>query len=745
MQEERIGIPFVGGSGNLLWKTLAAFGLSRRQFRIGNVFWRRPPANNIEVAKRDPLFPQYLAATLQDIKQTKPKAILALGRTAAEALGITRTLKEARGFWWSFDGIPVLPTWHPAAVLRNPKSSLAFKLDLKKFAVGEPPETKPSVLFKPKDIDAFVSFCVRSLEGDDKIACDIETTNKPSWRTTMIGLCDSKEAVNAPPVPAVQVAFQKLFTERGNDLIFHNGSFDMSWLSIEFGLKRGAAAPEDTMLAQHLLLADQPKSLDFCASIWLNVPAWKWIGRTGLDKWGYNLMDCYVTKKLYPILLGELKRAGAEGAYEQKRKEQVTAIAMGLQGLRLDEEEKKRLMIKVLSEQTAVQVSLYESCPPETNLNSPAQLKKLLYKDWKLPAAILKGRVTTNEKALKGLLRKDIPPEKKDWLKKYFQWKHLTSLFSKELKNITTWRDGKVHTVYSVAGAETARWSSNVPLWCKEGGGANLQNRSKPFRSMYLPPKKGWVFLSADYSGAEARIVAWRCNDEVAKDAFLTGKDIHKLTASMMFGVPMDQVTKKLRQIGKRCRHAGNYGITPITLAEILDCPVYQAKDLLERFHRTYPKIRGVFHKKTKELLYKTRTITDAWGVPHFFTGRFDDKLFKEAYASYPQSTCASTLNRALVHFWEWSREKPYVKPALQIHDEIVATCEPQAAPEIFTRLLGFMQFEIPIFDLEQEKIVPLTLPADASIGWNWGVYSDENPKGLRDVASVEEVEKFTR
>ena len=744
--EDRIGSPFVGGAGNLLWRTLAKFGISRRQCRIANVFWRRPPANDIEKAKKSPLWEHYRKLTLQDIEASRPKAILALGAEAVRLLGISNSIKEARGFWFFWRGIPVMPTWHPAAVLRNFTMYLAFASDIKKFAEGKPPEwgVQPPIELKLKDADAFVAFCRELLHSDEFFACDIECAqHNGELQTSIIGLATTKAAVNAPPTPNVLSALRDLVQARPERFVFHNANFDLSWLQIEFGLK-WPKPPQDTMIAHHILLADQPKSLEFAASLWLNVPAWKWLGRTGADEWLYNALDCYTTILLWPRLRNALEKEHAWEVYNQKRAELEVAIFMGLQGLRFSCAERERLREKLESEMQALEAKLVEGVGRQINFNSPVQMKRLLYEEWRLPPKKVKGKISAAEDAIKELLRDaKVPEERKEWLRIYLQWKKLSSLRSKEL-NVNPWsKTQRVHTTYNVVGTESARWSSSAPLWCKkEHAGTNLQNRNKPFRSMYLPPKEGWLFIAADYGGAEARIVAWRCNDEVCKKVFLEGGDIHKITASMMFGIPVEQVTKELRQIGKRIRHAANYGMSWKTLAKTMEISAAQAKDLLERYHRAYPKVREVFHKKTREIVQRTRMLRDAWGLPRFFSGRLDEDTFREAYSFYPQSTVTHTLNKALVAFWEWSKEKSWVKPCLQIHDEIVVACEPQAAEEVAHRLAECMAIEIPVFDLERELIEPLVLPTELKIGWNWGPQSEENQCGLIELSSLEELPK---
>ena len=146
-----------------------------------------------------------------------------------------------------------------------------------------------------------------------------------------------------------------------------------------------------------------------------------------------------------------------------------------------------------------------------------------------------------------------------------------------------------------------------------------------------------------------------------------------------------------------------------------------EAKDLLSRYHAAFPKIRSIFHQKTAELVQTQRELRDAWGLRLPFFGRIDADTLREAYAFYPQSTCTHTLNRALLKLWEWSKDKSWVALQFQIHDELVLSCEPEAAEEVAHAIAEAMAIEIPIWDLDREEEVPLILPIEFKIGRNWG------------------------
>ncbi len=733
---------FVGASGNLLFKTLLENGIKRDECRVANVFWRKPPGNNIEIAKKSPLWADYCMKTKEDILSSNPKVILVLGSEALKLLFPEKNISSSRGYIMEWNSIPLVATWHPAAVIRNMNLNFSFKLDVKK-AINIYREGFDSRLFKqpsmqmhPNNKEKFIELLNEIREKQQFFSIDIECQQKPVWRCNCIGIATGNIAVNTMPTPDAVEALKETVKAVGDKAIFHNAMFDITWLYGEFGIE-WSKAPHDTMLMHHVLLCDQPKSLEFCVSIYLNVPSWKEM-RWSQDetKWIYNLLDCIYTYELFFILREELKTMGFYEVYDKQKKEELLpAQFMGYLGLRLNVERLQEHKIKIEEEKTALAEELYE-LSGYLNLNSPKQLKELLYDRWKLPVGKLKGKVSVNEEVLKSVIKK-IPKSKeqyKEWIKKYLKWKTLSSILSKELKVEPCPFTGVVNTSYNVAGTEGARWSSSAPLW---GGGTNFQNRSKPFRDIYIPRFDKWLFVGADYSGAEARIVAWRCGDNICKQAFLEGKDIHKLTASMMFGLKEEEITKELRNIGKRIRHAANYNMSWRKLAELMEVSGLEAKELLERYHRAYPNIREVFHRKTQELVRRTKMLTDAWGLPRIFTGRLDDKAFREAYAFYPQSTCTHTLNKALLELWEWSKPLDWVALQFQIHDELVLIVknEKDKVFETLEMIEKSMLIEIPIVDLSTGKVEPLVLPIEFKTGKNWG--------DMIEFKKKEEVEKI--
>jgi len=735
-KEDRAGQPFIGGSGHLLFSSLQRFGVLRKNVRIANVFWQRPPANRISVVKDTVLFEQYSRQVRQDIEATQPDVIIALGATALECLTGETSIKSARGYWTDYKGIPVLPTYHPAAVLRDyQRTYIPFLCDLKKAVLGSKKGKKvlnyPKLKLHIDDFDTFQAICKNP--PSTHIALDIEVDTK-RMVTTIIGLAwDRNKAVNISLNPE-NVAeathlLHKLCLKRGVELICHNAAFELQWLYMLHQLDIGL--PHDTMIMHHLLLMEQDKSLGFCASIWLDVPRWKYLSAS--DQLTYNALDCTTTWELFGVLEKELKESNLWNYYlMHKRRELRPAVHASTLGLELDREALGRLVEKNLNEQEVLLSKLKMLTGEDFNPNSPVQLKKLLYDIWQLPVQKEKGKISTGANAIKKLVRKTKNPAYREWLKTYQEWKKLSSLYSKELKIEPDPHTGRIHTGYNVAGTASSRWSSSKLFFLSS---TNLQNRNKKQRIIFRPPIKNWVFVARDYSGAEARVVAYRCNDTVLMEAFEKGMDIHKLTASLMFGKSIEEIDDDLRQIGKRMRHAGNYDMSWKTVADQMEISAAEAKTLLNRYHAANPKIRNVFHAKTREIVMRTRSLINPFGLVRVFSGRItDNETFRQAYAFYPQSTVTDALNKSIVDFYDWTEDKKWVSFCLQVHDEAIAICEPEAVAEVSETLRRFMEFPIPIECLETGETRELILPTDCKVGRNWGKYHPEdNPEGMRE------------
>jgi DNA polymerase-1 len=383
-----------------------------------------------------------------------------------------------------------------------------------------------------------------------------------------------------------------------------------------------------------------------------------------------------------------------QGTIIDKEKQQETLTSI---------EEKFEVLRAELSEALGQNVIFHSSEGAGLNINSPQQLQKLLYIDMGLPAQHKRRqsrfdpkKLTADEEALEKLGRITDNPI----LQKIIEAKKLAKL--KTFISIDISPANKVHTSYNITGATMSRekkgliiddesqyrsfgrWSSSKSIILPYGSG-NHQNIPYEARKMYVPPP-GYEIIQADYVQAEAVVVAYEIRDikltRMFKDSFglsprerkKKGFDVHRLTASSMFGIPLEEVTDEQRKVGKTLRHATNYSAGPAVLMRKLGVSMKEAKYLLQMFFQGTPQL-PLWHRVIQQQLRDNgRVLTNLLGRAHKFLDRWpapgqDGTLFRSAYSFKPQSTVGDLLNTALVCFYSQYGEGRSL--ALQLHDAI--------------------------------------------------------------------------
>ena len=285
--------------------------------------------------------------------------------------------------------------------------------------------------------------------------------------------------------------------------------------------------------------------------------------------------------------------------------------------------------------------------------------------------------------------------------------------------------EGRAHTSYNIAGSSQdseeefgkafGRWSSSKSIIDPYGPG-NLQNipsrgYGRIIRSVFIP-EDGYVILRGDYVQAEAVVVAYLINDHRLIQAFHNHEDVHKLTASTMFGVKVEDVTKEQRNVGKMIRHASNYSAGPAVLAKGLACEMSEAKDLLSLYHRICPQLRRWHESIQEELTKNNRTLTNLLGRKHRFLDRWGDGLFRSAYSYKPQSTVGDLLNFSLADFYYKYGDRWDI--LLQLHDAFYIQCRHGEIEEATQCMKECM---IRPIEVNNEEMV---IDVDFAVGPNW-------------------------
>ncbi len=365
-----------------------------------------------------------------------------------------------------------------------------------------------------------------------------------------------------------------------------------------------------------------------------------------------------------------------------------------------------------------IEQGIYSKVGHQFNLNSPKQLSQVLFDELKLPVVrkTKTGR-STDEATLSELSAAHpmIP-----LLLEYRQLFKLVSTYIDALPK-SVGEDGRVHSTFNVEGAVTGRLSSKDP---------NLQNipirgtLGGEIRKAFIAPK-GKILLAADYSQIELRIMAHLADDPGLKKAFQEGLDIHSATAAKIFNVPVDQVTKEQRLVGKTMNFATLYGQGPHALSRQLGVDYQTARQYIVEYFEQFPKVKE-WMQDTLEFGVKFGYVETLWGRKRYIpelqaSNRMLKAAGERAAVNHPvQGTAADMIKRAMVEIEKAASPCTLI---LQVHDELLFECtgsvnSPQA------REAGKMIKE------KMENALKLSLPVvvDLKIGPNWGEMKPVEP-----------------
>ncbi len=726
--ENLLGRPFVSHAGKVLDSLLSYAGINRLDCLVGNVAREQPPGNKIEFffedskcTKPKTLMLKYVNMLQQEIIQYNPNIVVGLGATALWALTGMRGIQSFRGYVQECTLVPgkkVLCTYHPAAVSRDWSLQFPAVMDLRKALrnsdTPDIPKDTRALRCNPSKREFIQYLQWLTFDWKDPIALDIET--KANCHIDILGLAHSpNNAISFEilsggrpkyePREELEIWYWLSRALEVRPSIMHNGLFDacVLWLRNRVLTKTIFA---DTLIGAHVCWPEHPRSLGFLSSICLNVPAWK--HQQTLTPTLYNAADAANTYGVWEVLSEELDRQKIRHTFDFEMSQVFPAGMLQLQGISVDKESQNDLLnspkqddlgrvIGIRPRLSLLTNEINRILNKNVNLNSPKQLQQVLYTDLGLPeqyrrrASINDPRkVTADSEALQKLSKINDNPA----LTMILEWKKLDKL--QQFVDVTTSPEGKVHTSYNITGATMqreakglvvddendyrsfGRWSSSKSIILPFGSG-NLQNVPRAARKIYRSPT-GYSFISADYIQAEAVVVAYIINDlqliRMFEDSFGKSRqyrkennlDVHRITASQLFGIPIDKVTPDQRQVGKTLRHANNYSAGPGVLAAKLGIGMKEAKYLMNLYHQRNPMLR-IWHQKVQNELRSTKILYNLLGRKHQFTERWSDELFRSAYSYIPQSTVGDLLNMSLVKIYNNYGDR--IDIALQLHDAV--------------------------------------------------------------------------
>ena len=432
------------------------------------------------------------------------------------------------------------------------------------------------------------------------------------------------------------------------------------------------------------------------------------------DAVAYAGEDADITLRLWKIFKQKLHLSKVTKVYETLERPLVSVLAqVERNGIKVDRETLSRMSNAFAQKMAGLEAEIHELAGESFNVGSPKQLGEIMFDKlgyeggkrgkngaYATGADILEDLATTH----------DFPKRVLDWR----QLSKLKSTYTDALQDHINPNTGRVHTSYSIAGAVTGRLSSTEP---------NLQNipirteDGRRIREAFVA-ENGNVLVSLDYSQIELRILAHIAQIDSLKQAFHDGLDIHAMTASEMFDVPLDEMTSEIRRQAKAINFGVIYGISGFGLARNLRIPRSEAQGFIDRYFERFPGIKEYMDKTVKFSKDNSYVKTLFGRVIH--TPEINAKgpmagFAKRAAINAPiQGTAADIIRRAMIRVPEAIKDLP-AKMLLQVHDELLFEVKEEFCEDLIFQVQSIMEAaSLPFLKMD----IPLSV--DAGRGMNW-------------------------
>ena len=567
------------------------------------------------------------------------------------------------------------------------------------------------------------------------VSLDTETTSTNAIEAELVGMSFSVEENKAFYVPvsanreeALRIVniFKPLYENEKILKVGQNIKYDLEVLANYGVTLKGKMF--DTMIAHYVLQPELYHNMDYLAEIYLKyktIHIEELIGPKGKgqknmrdlnpqDVYEYAAEDADITLKLKNILEKELEKAGVEHLFYDIEMPLMPVLAsMEMNGVCLDTVSLKETSEVLTNRLKVIENKIYELSGETFNIASPKQVGEILFDKLKIVEKAKKtktGQYVTNEEVLQGLKHKH---EIVGNILEHRGLKKLLGTYVDALPSLINKRTGRIHTSFNQTIASTGRLSSSDP---------NLQNipvrgeEGKEIRKAFIP-EPGCLFFSADYSQIELRVMAHLSNDENMIEAFREGYDIHAATAAKIYKEDMNEVSRDQRTKAKRANFGIIYGITIFGLAERLDISRDEAKQLIDGYFETYPKVKEYMEtaKETArkngyvETLFKRRRYLADINSRNATVRGFAER---NAINAPIQGTAADIIKVAMINIYNrFNNEGIRSKMILQVHDELNFSVYPDEKEKVEKIVLEEMQGA---FSMK----VPLV--ADCGWGKNW-------------------------
>ena len=717
-----------------------------------------------------------LLARAAEIKQPKRRETL---ETNADLIRISRRLVSLRDdapVPATLDDLAITPP-DPEKLLKfltemefrsiTRRVAERLKVAVPAIAATTPPDDKPQAPEEaPKPFDAAGYTAIRDRAALDQwiarireaghVAVDTETTSLDEMRAELVGISLCVEAGEAAYVPlghrqgggdlfgsvalvegqldldGTLAALKPVLEDPAILKIGQNMKYDWK-IFARHGIR--TAPIDDTMLMSYAMQAGlNLHGMDILSEKYLGhrpIPIKPLLGsgksqitfdRVAVeDAVKYASEDADITLRLWRQFKPQLHRTRVTTVYETEERPLVPVLAeMEMAGITVDRDTLARMSNAFAQKLVQLEEEIHGIAGEKFNVGSPKQLGEVLFDRMLVPGGEKgkTGAYGTGADVLEDITTlEDSHPQGARLAAKVLDWRQIAKLkstYTDTLQEAINPETGRVHTSYSIAGANTGRLAStdpnlqNIPVRTEEG---------RRIREAFIAPP-GKVLVSLDYSQIELRILAHIADIPALQQAFRSGIDIHALTASEMFSVPLDRMTPDIRRKAKAINFGVIYGISGFGLARNLRIPRAEAQGFIDRYFERFPGIRE-YMSETIRFAQENGHVQTLFGrkihTPEINAKGPGAGFARRAAINAPiQGTAADVIRRAMVRMPEAIRGLP-ARMLLQVHDELLFEVEEAAAPDLIRIARGVMEgANLPAVALK----VPLTV--DAGQGRNW-------------------------
>ena len=574
----------------------------------------------------------------------------------------------------------------------------------------------------------------RNLLTFSLVAFDTETTSVDAMQAQLVGMSFAVEGGTAWYVAVSRETeatqrmvdtFRPFFEHPSIEKVGQNLKYDLLVLS-HYGVE--VAGPLfDTMLAHYVVQPEQRHNMDLLAEKYLHyrtipIEALIGSGRTQRNMADlepkeivdYACEDADVTLRLYPILKEEMEKYEVTSVFTHIEMPLLPVLArMERNGVRLDTAALEETGRNFTERMQQLETDIYELAGHEFTITSPKQVGAVLFDELQISAKVKKtktGQYSTSEEVLESLRDKHPIVEK---ILQHRALKKLLSTYVEALPKLIHPQTGHIHTSFNQAVTATGRLSSSNP---------NLQNipvrgeDGREIRRAFVP-EEGEVFFSADYSQIELRIMAHLSEDEHMVADFNSGLDIHAATAARIFHKPVEEVDRDERRKAKTANFGIIYGISAFGLSERMGVSRGEAKELIENYFSTYPKVREYMNESI-ERAKQTGYITTQFGRRRYLSDINAGNATVRGYAERNavnapiQGTAADIIKLAMVAIdRRLSEEKLQTRMILQVHDELNFSVPPTELEQVR---------HLVVEEMERAFQMRVPLVAECGEGTNW-------------------------